>query len=108
MEKEKLYGTYVMIPCSHSARPDEKLEAIRKGLDRLLKKMAVWDIQPDFDTMLFIIHEGFHSNKSLDWYCKEKGEQIDDTKEVITVGIKFNGKRQSFKECVGKHERSKP
>lgn len=84
-----LYGTYVMIPCKHDAGPEEKMQAVKKGIDRIIAKMQAWEIIPDFDTMEFIIHETVHSQKALDWYVSEKGQQIDDAEEVITVGIKY-------------------
>lgn len=89
-----LYGTYVMIPCKHDAGPDEKMKAVKIGIDMIIRKMKAWDIIPDFDTMEFIIHETVHSQKALDWYISEKGQQIDDAEKVITVGIKYNGKER--------------
>lgn len=89
-----LYGTYVTITCKHDAGPDEKMQAVKIGIDMIIRKMQAWDIIPDFDTMEFIIHETVHSQKALDWYISEKGQQIDDEVEVITVGIKYNGKER--------------
>ena len=86
---KKLCGTYTMIPCKHDASPEEKFEAVRKGIERLIKEHHGFVFIPDFDTMKFIVHETIHSKKGLDWYCNEKGQQIDDEEEVISVGIKY-------------------
>ena len=82
------YGSYVIIPCKHDAGYDKKMKTIQAGIDELIKKHKELNIEPDFDTLQFIVHEYDYCKKSLDWYADEKGE-IDDIEEVITVGIKY-------------------
>ena len=80
------YGSYVIIHCKHDAGYDEKMNAIQAGIDVLIKKHKELNIEPDFDTLQFIVHEYDYCKN--DWYEDEKGK-IDDIEEVITVGIKY-------------------
>ena len=90
-DKSQLYGNYVIRKCSPYASPQEKMEIVKWGIDRLCKKMQSWDIIPDFDTMQFIVHEDDRKARDLDWYTSEKEKQNENVVHIMTVAIKYNG-----------------
>lgn len=85
----QMYGHYVMIPCAKAAGKEEKLQAVEKGLLRLLEGLRAPWLVPDFGAMEFLIREGTHSTKDLSWQIDEP----DDLEEVISVAIRYKSEK---------------
>ncbi len=90
-ERQPRFGHYVMFPCARTAGREEKLQAVETCLLRILKELRAPCPVPDFNTMEFIVHEGTHSEKSLNWYSDDTP---DDAQEVMCVAVKFFGKER--------------
>ena len=87
--RPKMYGTYAILPVERDDSKEKKIEMLKLGLQKLVDEMAGWDICPNFNTIQFIIHEGWQStNKS--WYEGEEGEPEQGPQVyAMTVGVKF-------------------
>lgn len=84
----KLYGTYTFKKCDPNATTYEKYKIMSECMERLLKKSVPDRIIPDFDTMEFIVHEGF-ADPDLSWYDEHVKPEYR-----ISVGIKYEGEEK--------------
>lgn len=65
MDKEH-WGDYVLLSTEQNEGKEKKAEKIKMAVGVLLDKASGWPVEPDFDTMQIIVHEGWQSTEDGD------------------------------------------